>query len=208
MQEYNFNLDTIIGDPSIRSGHFGVHYRGINYVKFPFDYVMYQMIFEEVKPDLVIEIGTYMGGGALYMADILDRIGNGIVHTIDIQYKKYSDLVLNHNRIKTFFDGYQGYNIDNVSKFEKILVIDDGSHIYDDVINAFCKFKDVVTKESYYIVEDSIVSYDNKQLNGGPHKAIMEIIQNNSQYTIDRKWCDFFGKNATSNPDGYLRRVS
>ena len=42
------------------------------------------MIICEVKPDLVIEIGTNIGGGALYIADLLDSLGKGIVHTIDI----------------------------------------------------------------------------------------------------------------------------
>jgi cephalosporin hydroxylase len=36
----------------------------------PFDYVIYQMIINEVKPDLIIEIGSNIGG-ALYIADLL-----------------------------------------------------------------------------------------------------------------------------------------
>ena len=40
---------------------------------------MYQMIISEVKPDLIIEVGTRKGGGAYYLADLLDSIGNGVI---------------------------------------------------------------------------------------------------------------------------------
>src|SRR3989338_1442430 len=77
-EQIYFDTNTVYG------GHFKVTYRGIRAIRCPFDYVIYQMIIWEIKPDLIIEIGTSNGGGALYMADILDKIGNGIVHTINI----------------------------------------------------------------------------------------------------------------------------
>ncbi|MCR4306656.1 MAG: hypothetical protein NUV42_01675, partial [Candidatus Yonathbacteria bacterium] len=63
---------------TISDGHFHVTYRGISAIRCPFDYVMYQMIISELKPDLVIEIGTNHGGGALYIADLMDKIGEGM----------------------------------------------------------------------------------------------------------------------------------
>ena len=91
----------------------------------------------------------------------------------------------------------------------KILIIDDGSHKSDDVINAFNKFKDFVSLESYYIIEDGILSelgYDS-DYNGGPLKVINQILSENTNYIIDRKWCDFYGRNTTFNPNGYLKRI-
>ena len=57
---------------SICDGHHNVTYRGVKYIRCPFDYLIYQMVINEVKPDLIIEVGTNNGGGALYMADIMD----------------------------------------------------------------------------------------------------------------------------------------
>ena len=37
---------------SIFAGHSSVTYRGVAYIKCPFDYVLYQMILMEVKPGL------------------------------------------------------------------------------------------------------------------------------------------------------------
>jgi cephalosporin hydroxylase len=206
----HFNLDTVYGSPLQRTGHFGISYRGINTVKCPFDYVLYQMIIMEVKPDLIIEIGSFQGGSALYYSDLLQLLNNGgQVHTIDIQDYINSDLVKNNPNIKIFGGGYQNYDLNNANGFNKILVIDDGSHHYQDVVNAFDKFSNLVSKDSYYIIEDGVVTYlgIDGNFGGGPLKAIDEIISQSKDYVIDRKYCDFFGTNATFNPNGYLKRI-
>ena len=204
-----FSTSTIYGSPYERTGHFGIFYRGINFVKCPFDYVLYQMIVSSVRPDLIIEIGTHEGGGALYLADLLDRNNKGEVHTIDLFNKEYPQLVESHPRIKKFFGGYQNYNIQEEVNptASKILIIDDGSHTYEDVITAFKKFNHLVSPDSYYIIEDGIISFLSPDDNNDPHKAIGEILKNYQEFEIAREWCDFFGKNATFNPDGYLRRL-
>jgi len=99
-RQKQFSLD------GVNRGHHNTTYRGIPCIKCPFDYVMYQMIINELKPDLIIEIGTNNGGSALYMADILDTIGKGIIHTIDIE-SKVGELVQQHDRINLFTDGWE-----------------------------------------------------------------------------------------------------
>ena len=69
------------------------------------------MIVSEVKPDLIIEVGTRIGGGAYYLADLLENLGNGIVHTIDI-VDEVDSIVKKHNRIKFFTDGWENYDIE------------------------------------------------------------------------------------------------
>ena len=195
---------------SLYEGHHEITYRGIKAIKCPFDYVMYQMLIFELKPDLIIEIGTNKGGTALYFADLMEIIGHGEVHTIDI-LKDYAAPILNSNpRIKQFTDGYQNYDMNLVKKFKNILVIEDGSHTYEDTIGAIIKFAPIVTKGSYLIVEDGIISElgMNKRFNGGPLKAIKEFLDSNSDFEIDRKWCDLFGTNATFNVDGYLKKLN
>lgn len=194
---------------SIELGHLKTKYRGIDMHKCPFDITIYQMIINEIKPDLIIEIGTFKGGGALYFADLLEIIGNGEVHTINIIDDVDDPQVINNSRIKRFTEGYQNYDINLTKGFEKILIIDDGSHKSLDVLNAFNKFKSLVTNGSYYIIEDGVLSelgygstYD-----GGPLKVMNDIIKNNNDFIVDRHWCDFFGKNATFNPDGFLRKI-
>jgi cephalosporin hydroxylase len=193
---------------SIDEGHHNVTYRGIKAVRCPFDYLMYQMIICEVKPDLVIEIGTKIGGGALYIADLLDIIGNGIVHTIDI-IDLVDPKVKEHHRIKLFTDGWANYDIEITKKFKKILIIEDASHLYSDTLGALNKFCDIVSKDSYFIIEDGIINElgFEKKYDGGPLRAIREFLPNHPEYIVDRKWCDMFGKNATFNINGYLKKI-
>jgi cephalosporin hydroxylase len=193
---------------SVDKGHHKVTYRGVTAIKCPFDYVIYQMIITELKPDLIIEIGGNKGGGALYLADLLEIIGSGIIHTIDIT-DSFDPLVKNHSRIKTFTNGYSGYDTEQTKDFNKILVIEDASHLYDDCINCLHKFSPIVTKGSYYIVEDGIIDElgFSKSYQGGPKKAIKEFMKNNYDFIIDKKWCDMFGENATFNINGYLKRL-
>jgi cephalosporin hydroxylase len=193
---------------TLEKGHHKMMYKDVPMIKCPFDYVLYQMIFWEVKPDLVIEIGTNRGGAALYYADMLDSIGNGVVHTVDIE-----DMVLPqvkaHPRIRCFLNGFAGYDLSNASGFEKVLIIEDASHLYEDVKDTLHKFKDLVSVDSYFIIEDGILDKLGwkKKYNGGPNKAIKEFINNNPGFMIDRKWCDFFGVNATFNTNGFLKRI-
>ncbi len=193
---------------SIYHGHFLITYRGVRAMRCPFDYVIYQMIISDIKPDLVIEIGTNIGGGALYLADLMDNLGHGIVHTIDIK-KQVDERVVEHPRIKLFTNGFENYDIEQTKRYEKILVIDDASHVYEDVLKTLYKFAPIVTLGSYLIVEDGIINElgMKKQFHGGPLKAVNEFLKENKDFIIDRYWCDLFGKNATFNVNGYLKRI-
>ena len=202
-KRYNYNLD------GIYAGHHAVSYKGIPAIKCPFDFTLYQMILWEVKPDLVIEIGTNKGGTTLYIADLLMLFNAGEIHTIDVAENKEDPSLLRHPKIKIFKEGFAQYDITKVKGFKNILIIEDGSHKYEDSLNALNKFAPIVSKGSYYIVEDGIISAlgKAKEYNGGPKKAIKEFLQQNDNFIVDKKWCNFFGMNATFNTNGYLKKL-
>jgi cephalosporin hydroxylase len=197
-----FNVSTIY------FGHQKAMYRGISTLRCPFDYMLYQMVIFDVRPDLIIEIGTNQGGGALYLADLQTLAGDGIIHTIDIE-KASQPIVQNHPRIKIFTDGWEKYDLSNVSNYKKILVIEDSSHTYANTLGVMNKFADVVTQGSYLIVEDGIINElgMEKQYDGGPLRAIREFMLSRNNFTVDHTLCDFFGKNATFNVNGYLKKI-
>lgn len=201
-ERISFNTQTV------SDGHFHVTYRGISAIRCPFDYVMYQMIISELKPDLVIEIGTNYGGGALYLADLMDSIGHGSIHTIDIE-RKTGKLVESHPRIKLFTEGWERYDLSEAKGFSKILIIEDASHMYEDTLGALRKFYPIVSAGSYFIIEDGIVNELGKEegFHGGPLRAIREFLAENKKFVVDRTYCDMFGKNATFSVNGYLKRI-
>ena len=193
---------------TLERGHHKMMYKDVPIIKCPFDYVIYQMILWEIKPDLIIEIGTNKGGSSLYFADLLDIIGHGEIHTIDIEDIVYEQ-VKEHKRIKFFKEGFANYDLKNTNGFEKILVIEDASHTYEDVKAVLKKFSELVSKDSYLVIEDGILDKLGwkRKYNGGPNKAIKEFILGNKNYIIDRKWCDLFGINATFNTNGFLKKI-
>ena len=56
------NYEMFFDINTISKGHHNVTYRGIKTIKCPFDYVIYQMMIFDLKPDLIIEVGTNHGG--------------------------------------------------------------------------------------------------------------------------------------------------
>ena len=193
---------------SIYQGHFNVTYRGVPALRCPFDFVIYQMIVSKIRPDLIIEIGTYNGGSALYLADLMNNIGHGLIHTIDIKNQAH-DLVQEHPRVRVFIEGWEKYNIKEASKAPTVLVIEDGTHVYEDTLGALNKFAPLVTLGSYLIVEDGIIDElgMKKEFHGGPLRAIREFLRTNLDFEVDRHWCDFFGENVTFNVNGYLKKI-
>jgi len=200
---------------TLYKGQFNATYRGVPAWRCPFDYFIYQMIVNEVKPDLIIEIGTNYGGGALYLSDLLKLIGKGQVHSIDIVDKKDHPLFENIEGVKFFYDGWKGYDIESyIKEGMVVLIIDDGSHTYEDVLGSLNKFWKYVSLNSYFIVEDGIIDelvrkkvIPKSKHSGGPVRAVKEFLSQNDQFSIDQKWQNFFGTNATFNVCGYLKRM-
>ncbi|PWB52416.1 MAG: hypothetical protein C3F13_11690 [Anaerolineales bacterium] len=201
-EQVNLNMRTMY------KGHLQATYRGIKVWKCPMDYLIYQMIITQLQPDLVIEVGTFHGGTTLYLANLMDIIGNGVIHSIDIE-DLCDERVKDHPRVRLFTNGWEKYDSTAVNGFSKILIIEDSSHTYENTLNVINKFCDMVTVNSYFIIEDGIVNElgMNNRFHGGPLKAIREFLRDRNDFIIDRSFCDLFGKNATFNVNGYLKKI-
>jgi cephalosporin hydroxylase len=206
----NYSLEVKFNIASIDKGHHKMFYHGVPMIKSPFDYAIYQMLIWELQPDLIIEIGTNLGGSAFYYANILDSLNSGIIHTIDILDLVNDKRIIDHPRIKRFHKGFQSYDLSEASGYNKILIIDDGSHMYQDVKDALIKFNHLVSVNSYFIVEDGIIDELGlgKVYEGGPNRAIRDFLTGNSSFEIDLKWTNFFGINATFNTNGFLKKIN
>lgn len=194
---------------TINNGHVNCTYRGIPFRKSPFDQCLYQMLIYKVKPDLVIEIGTKEGATALYIADIMDKIGKGVVHSIDKYITAKDEVILENPRIQLFDGGFRSYDVSNIFKDETVLVIDDGHNTYEEVRDSLSKLAPFVTPGSYFIVEDGIINQLGLQgYNGGPIRAIAEYLGDHPEFVVDKNYTNMFGRNATFNVAGYLKRIS
>ena len=186
---------------------------GVQMCKSPLDAWIYQEILHEVRPDVVIEIGSYRGGSTLFFAHILDLLGAGRVISIDVDRTAWS---VSHDRI-TRLDGSSSdpevqRQVGELCDGRSVLVCHDGDHRAEQVLRDLHDYAKWVTVGSYYIVEDGIVdlfpvgsAIHPATIDDGPLPAIESFLESDSRFVVDEHR-ERFG--VTWNPRGYLRRVS
>ena len=173
----------------------------------PLDLWVYQEILYKIQPDIVIETGTNEGGGAHYLASIMDVIGKGRVIGVDIEEL---DNRADHERI-TYI---KGSSIDNdiVAKVSKmiepdhvVLVILDSDHNMLHVLEEMKIYSEFVTRGSYMIVEDSNVNGHPIMPNWGPgpFEAIQDFLRKSDSFEVDKDCEKFY---MSFNPGGYLKK--
>jgi cephalosporin hydroxylase len=193
MQEHLRTKSTYFGVPSIKS---------------PTDSWTYQEIIYEMKPDVIVEVGNETGGSTLMLAHLCDLLGKGKVIGVDISHAVIHESVKKHPRI-TLIEGDACGSFEKVKSLikndDRVLVIEDSSHTYENTLNVLRTFSELVRVGDYFIVEDSNCHHGlDTGPNPGPYEAIEKFISENKDFTIDRGKEAFF---ITWNPKGYLKRV-
>src|SRR6266576_6535356 len=128
----------------------------------PNDAWIIQEIIAEVKPDYIVEAGTFKGGSAVMWATILHEINpNGRVITIDIEDKSAEARKLDlAQKMITFMIGSSTdptivSGITERVKGRKTVVVLDSDHHRDHVLKEMENYSPLVNVGSYLIVQDS-----------------------------------------------------
>lgn len=173
-----------------------LRWKGVPVFKTAFDFALYPMLFWELRPRTVLEIGTGQGGAALWMADLMDSLGlDGQVHTVDLKPPAHS-----HPRVR-FLQG-DCRRIAEVLPAAFLaeaphpwLVIED-AHV--NVAGVLAHLHPFLVAGDYLIVEDSAVKHDTLAAFHAAHPGA---------YAVDTRYTDFFGRNATCAPDSIIVRL-
>jgi cephalosporin hydroxylase len=181
---------------------------GIETQKCPLDMWVYQEIVHELRPDVIIETGTWNGGSALYLASIFDLLGSGRVITVDIEVKEGRP---EHPRI-TYLSGRSSTAPEVLSEVrslvgaqDSVMVILDSDHGERHVLDELGLYSPLVSPGQYLIVEDTNIN-GHPVLPGfgpGPMEAVDKFIAEAIDFTIDASKEKLF---MTFNPRGYLKR--
>ncbi len=180
-------------------------YHGIKTLKNPNDFWVYQEIIFEQRPDVIVEIGNNWGGSTYALAHTLDAIGSGRVIGVDICQKKIVDKVRQHPRI-TLIEADAIAAFEQVKNLiqagEKVLVIEDSSHTFDNTLKVLETYASLVPPGGYFIVEDSICHHGLEVgPSPGPYEAIDAFLSQRSDFKVDRSKESFL---VTWNPKGFL----
>ena len=187
----------------------GTTYFGVRTLKNPMDAWIYQELVYEMKPDVIVEIGSRHGGSALFFAHLCDILGKGRLIGLDLDHDTVPERVKTHPRI-TFIDGDACQSAERVERLiqpdERVLVIEDSAHTYENTLNVLRRFSGLIKRGDYFIVEDSICHHGLATgPKPGPYEAIEAFVAENSDFQIDRSRERFF---ITWNPKGFLKRTA
>jgi cephalosporin hydroxylase len=184
-----------------------VHYRGVPTWKNVLDLWIYQEIIWETGIEVVIEIGARHGGTTLWLSDLLRNFRGeaGAVVSIDLE-RPGQELPANIHFIC-------GNSIAPeivaaarlVSSGRKTLVIADGNHAADHVLQEMRLYTPLISEGSYFIAEDGIVDVmDWKEYTPGPMVAAQRFLAETNEFALDRTREKFL---LTYAPGGFLKRV-
>lgn len=184
-----------------------VCWRGYQALLYPTDAFVLADLLHRVRPQVVVETGTFMGGTALFLAEQMEP--DGLVITIDT----------------TDWSGVDGYPTDprisyvrgpstDHSLFGRVaddvagrtcLVLLDSDHRADHVAAELDLYATLVTLGSYLVVGDTNVHQVRNDYPPGPDDALAKWLPDHPEFAVDRD-CERLV--LTANPGGWLRRVA
>ena len=162
----------------------------------------------EVKPDLLIECGTYKGGSAWFFGDLFELMGKGRVITVDIE--KLHDT--SHPRVTYLIGDCASPQIVQQIRAERdkvsgpVMVILDSDHKADHVTRELNAYHSFVTPGSFLHVQDGVIDVQQRFATArpGPLKAIEAFVAEHPEFEVDLQRSNKFL--ITHHPKGWLRR--
>lgn len=182
------------------AGPWRTTWRGVPTVKNPLDLFVFAELFWRVRPDWIIETGTWQGGSAAFYGDLCSLAGCGHVVTIDRRPP-----AVDHPHV-TFLQG-DSLTVALPDMPGCRMVVLDSDHSTEHVHAELERFGPLVTPGSYLIVEDTNVAghpVAAKWLPGDPAAAVTEWLTGHPEFIPDTD-CERYG--LTMNPGGWLHRV-
>lgn len=184
------------------------YWMGVPVSKCPLDMWIYQEILHEMRPDLLIETGTFMGGSALYFAHIFDQIGHGRIISVDIETLPRPA----HPRIQYLHGSSADPQIVEQIRAsrnpdDKTMVVLDSDHSAGHVYEELRLLSPFVSSGHYLVVEDSNVNGRPvlPQFGPGPYEAVQTFLSEHANFSPDFSREKFM---MTWNPDCWLKRMA
>jgi diketogulonate reductase-like aldo/keto reductase/cephalosporin hydroxylase len=192
-------------------------YDGVTTWKFPFDLWMYRELLAEQLPTVLVEVGNYAGGSALFYADLYDTLGHaeGRIIAVDIDHSMLHEKARSHPRI-TWIEDDAARAFSRVRELidpvhDKVMVIEDASHEQARTLDIMRTYGSLVTNGSYMIIEDTVLHNGVRNdffEDPGAFAAVKEFMASPEHacgWRIDRDRERFV---VTWNPRGFLQKVA
>lgn len=181
--------------------HANDRYRGRALVKMPEDLRTYQITIEKTLPDLVIELGTFQGGSALWFADQIDTFvpGSPLPTVVTIDIAQHGGLI-EDERITQITGDLRSPDIlrwvSEIAANRRVMVVEDSAHVFEVTMAAMKMYGPLVTEGCFMVVEDGVIDepdltiWDNA---GGVQPAIEKFLEEEEGLRFVRTWMAPFG---------------
>jgi cephalosporin hydroxylase len=199
-----FHLDLIA-----KTRNFDVRWLGHPIRQNVLDLWTIQETITEIRPTLLIETGTALGGSATFFAHLFDLLGEGRVVTIDVERPQQ----LSHPRV-TFIQGssiardlVETVHREAESASGPVIVILDSDHSQSHVAAELEAYAPMVSPGSFMLVQDGLIDtlpLVFRRHRPGPRPAIRDFLARHPEFELDGERCARFL--ITHHPMGWLRR--
>ncbi len=184
-------------------------YKGRTLAKMPEDLRTYQHVIERTRPDLIIELGTYDGGSALWFADQLQVLCD-VQGLSVITVEKHPRVKIEDPRVLE----YRGVDladkgvIDEIGYLaanRRVMVVEDSAHTYESTLAALNGYGEMVSLDCYFVVEDGVVDEPRLTIwnGGGVQPAITDFLNTELGSRFSRHELAPYG--LTTDHHGWLR---
>ena len=211
--------DRVIGDQFTRiwalrqDTWFANTFMGVRTLQNPFDVWVTLEILWDVKPDILLETGTFQGGSALLWAMFLQHV-NPEARVVTIDIKSVAWKARRHRLAMEKIDFLIGgstapeivADVKRRVEGKRVLAILDslhhGNHVYDELI----AYADLIAVGSYIIVQDGAVCGHPVDVPPcpGPYEAVERFLAEDDRFVAVREHERHM---ITANPMGFLKRV-
>lgn len=197
---------------------------GERFFHLPGDMVALQELVVQVKPRLVIHAGVAAGGGPVFMASLLELLGNdGIVAAVDPALRDEGRHACTAHALAKRIRLFEGNSTDDaivagLTALAKdrgpVVVVLDLIHTHDHVLRELQRLSPLVTAGSYVVVLDTIMEDLPEEVfaerpygkGNNPGTAVRAFLAGNEEFVVDKQFEDRVL--LTLAPGGFLRRRS
>ncbi|WP_434616942.1 cephalosporin hydroxylase family protein [Tabrizicola sp. M-4] len=198
---------------------------GVPIIQLPADVMATQEVIWAFKPDVIIETGVARGGSVIFMATLLQAMGEGSVIGVDIDIRAHNRSAIESHPLAGRIHLVEGSSVseETLAKVRalippnaRVMAVLDSDHSYEHVLAECRAYGDLVTEGGYLIVADTMVGHlteeeapkDRSKLwsrGNEPLSAVRTYLSETDAYEVDPV---MNGKLVmSSSPGGYLRRV-
>ena len=196
-------------------------------VQLPEDMFRIQEIIYSLRPDVIVETGIAHGGSLVFYASLCRLMGRGRVIGVDLEIRPHNRAAIEKHELAHLITLIEGDSVadetlgkvrSHIGEKETVFVNLDSCHTKDHVAKELIRYAPLVTKGSYIVVMDGIMSELAKAKGGSadwewnnPQEAAFEFVKTNPDFEIVEPQFAFNGGSVVDRvtywPNGFLKRV-